>query len=127
MTDPADHRIEIAFGTPEQVGPGDVLLAEGEHPGAAANFAPGAAGHALGCACCAPRTGAGRALTALLHGRARGQLPFFRRVVVFACTGPGRAELAHAVSTDPVARACFRLSPDRAPARPGRQGPVSAA
>ena len=35
----------------------------------------------LGCACCAPRNAAGRALASLLQSRARGQTPFFRRVV----------------------------------------------
>ena len=127
MTNRFDARIPIVLGTPDEVRPGDVLLAEGGHPHAAASFAVAVVAHAPGCQCCAPRTGAGRALTALLHGRALGHMPFFARVLAWVPSQAGRAELAHAVAHDPVASACFRLSPACVPARPDRPGPASAA
>ena len=127
MTDRPDQRIPVVLGTPDEMQARDVLLAEGGHPQAAAGFAPASGRHARGCACCAPRTAAGLALTALLHERARGRAPFFERVVALVPTEAGRAELAHALSHDPVASACFRLSPAPDAARPDLPPPGSAA
>ena len=43
---------------------------------------PGLAGHAPRCPCCAPRSAATRALTALFHARARGEIAPFRRLFI---------------------------------------------
>lgn len=107
-----DARIAVSLGSPDQVGPDDALLAEGGHPAAAAAFTPGRPrqpGHSAACPCCSPQSQAGRALTGLLQDRARRKIPFFRRVVAYAVTDAGRAELLEALASDPVASACFRL------------------
>ncbi len=127
MTDTLDQRIPVVLGMPDQLRARDVLLAEGGHPQAAAGFTPASGRHAPGCSCCAPRTPAGLALAALLHERARGRAPFFERVVALVPTEAGRAELAHALSHDPVASACFRLSPAPDAARPDPPTPGNAA
>ncbi len=58
---------------------------------------PGLAGHAPGCPCCAPRSAATRALTALFHARARGEIASFRRLFIAveaARVGPLREAFA---------------------------------
>ncbi len=95
-----DARIPVVFD-PAAPEPDDVLFTEG------VDFTP-ATGHAPGCACCAARSEAGRALAALLHARARGQVAFFRRVVVVCTTPEGRAEVVGALAGDPVVSVCFK-------------------
>jgi len=105
-----DGRIPVAFGSLESAGPDDALLFEGAirpWSGAVAQFDL-EGGHAAGCACCAPRRGAGVALGWLLHARARAQVPYFRRVVVVARSDAGRASVEAALATDPLASLCFR-------------------
>jgi hypothetical protein len=96
-----DARVAVVFGAAEAAVPGDAVLREGE------DFMPDA-GHVAGCACCVGRTAAGRALAALLHARARDQIPFFRRVLVVLASEAGRAAVEGALANDPVAAACFR-------------------
>jgi len=96
-----DARVPVVFGPAGDAAPGDAVLREGE------DFMPDA-GHAAGCACCVGRTEAGRALAALLHARARNQVPFFNRVLVVLASEPGRAAVESALTNDPVASACFR-------------------
>jgi hypothetical protein len=91
-----------------QARPGDVVLREGA--GGPGGFTPEAGGHATGCACCAQRSPAGRALAALLQARARGEVAFFARVVAVCATPGGRAEVLAALAHDPVAASCFRLT-----------------
>ncbi len=108
---PQDARIPLILGRPDRAAAGDALLAEGDHPAAAACFTPAiSSGHGAGCACCASRNAAGRALAALLQDRARGTVPFFRRVVAFTLTQAGRREVEVALESDPVASSCFRLT-----------------
>lgn len=61
-----------------------LVLRHGETvPGAAAvAWLPLAAAHPPGCACCAPRAALAAALHGLFLRRARGEIGFFRRVVV---------------------------------------------
>jgi hypothetical protein len=112
MNFPLDARVPLIIGTMAIAGPQDLLLLEGEPwdlDGRAAVFFDVDSGHAPGCGCCGPRGAAGRALARALHGRARGDLPFFRRVVAVVVTQAGRAQVEAAVRDDPVASACFRL------------------
>jgi hypothetical protein len=89
----------------------DALLLEGKglaQPGR--DYFSVTEGHVIGCACCAPRNGAGMALSRLLLARARGQGVFFRRVVAVTKSEAGRAAVLHALANDPLASACFMLA-----------------
>jgi hypothetical protein len=103
-----DARVPVVFGSPDMAGPDDVLLFEGGEGLASFEVDQG---HAPGCACCTPRRAAGRALAALLQSRARGQVAFFRRVIVVTTSDAGRADIVAALRDDPVASACFRQAP----------------
>jgi len=105
----SDARVPVAFGLLQAALPDDALLFEGEiqpWAGATAAFSPGPR-HPPGCACCAARTGAGRALASLLHARARNEVPFFRRVLAVTVSAAGRAEVEDALQNDPIASTCF--------------------
>ncbi len=107
-----DGRIPVLLGAREAAGPGDALLLEGEGAlpaGAAARFGVQAGVHAMGCACCVPRSDAGRALGRLFLARARGEVPAFGRVVAVTRTPAGREAVAAAVAGDVLASARFRL------------------
>lgn len=80
-------------------------------PGAvpAAWWEPSADAHRPGCACCAGRSPAAMALAGLFAARARGGVPFFRRVVAFAATEAGRAELRAALE-DPLVAGRYRAA-----------------
>jgi hypothetical protein len=97
----SDARVPVVFAPVEAAGPDDAVLREGK------DFTPESE-HAPGCACCAGRTHAGRALATLLHARARTQVAFFRRVVVVIASEEGRAAVESALANDPVASTCFR-------------------
>jgi hypothetical protein len=87
MTDVSDARVPVVFAAPAEAGAEDALLLEAE-PGAACaagvvvRLPSAAAGHRFGCACCVPRGAAAEALGRLFLARARGEVRFFRRVVV---------------------------------------------
>jgi hypothetical protein len=106
-----DARIPLVFGRVEDAGPDDAVLMEGDDPvavaGAVVRIAPAAvADHAPGCACCLPRPPVAAALGGLFLARARGEVPFFRRVVaVVADDAPIRA----AIAGDPLVSGRFRL------------------
>ncbi|MCW3476830.1 hypothetical protein OL599_19875 [Rhodovastum sp. RN2-1] len=105
-----DARVPVVFGAVGDAGAGDALLIEGDAPApagrTAARFAATAL-HVAGCLCCLPRSAAGAALGALFLARARGEVPFFRRVVAVAAdTDAVRAALAD----DPLAAGRFRLA-----------------
>jgi hypothetical protein len=105
-----DSRISVVFGPLEAAEPGDAVLFEGEvqpFAGASVGFLPSAR-HAAGCACCTGRSAAGRALGSLLHARARNEVPFFTRVLVVVATDTGRADVATALLSDPIASGCFK-------------------
>jgi hypothetical protein len=107
MTRFVDARIPVVFGAPGAAGAEDVVLLEGEGAGPA-RWTHVAAGHPAGCACCKPRGAAAEALGRLFLARARGEVPFFRRVVASG-SPDAQAALAEAVANDPVASAYFRL------------------
>ena len=80
MTD-REPRVGLVFGTPSA---GEVVLGG---PGATAppgvtlvRVGAGFPGHRRSCPCCRPLVS--KALTALFHARARGELPFFRRLTI---------------------------------------------
>ena len=106
-----DARIPLVFGRVEDAGPDDAVLMEGDGPvavaGAVARIVPAAvADHAPGCACCLPRRPVAAALGGLFLARARGEVPFFRRVVVVVADDVQiRAEIAG----DPLVSGRFRL------------------
>jgi len=60
--------------------------------------------HASGCACCTPRAALAEALHRLFIRRARGEVPFFQRIVVAAAPDALRSALA-----DPLVAQRFRL------------------
>ena len=88
-----DARIPVVMGGLAEVGPEDALLS-GE-----------AVQHRLGCACCVGRDGVGQALGRLFQARARGEVAWFRRVVV---VGVAATAVAQALADDPLAAAWFR-------------------
>jgi hypothetical protein len=91
----ADDRIEVLFGTASLAGPQDAVLA------APAEFAR----HRAGCACCAGRGALAAALGHLFIARARGEVAYFRRVVVTGADAAARASLA----ADGLVAARFRV------------------
>jgi hypothetical protein len=107
-----DLRVPVVLAPLDQAGENDAVLFEGAGtwPGAGAVFVPRAV-HGAGCACCGARTEAGRALTGLLHRRARGETKFFTRVVVVVTSEAGLRDVDIALGSDPVSAACFRLTP----------------
>src|SRR5271166_4904844 len=90
MTMFADARIPVVFGSLQDAAPEDALLIEGDlptgghHPVARFDLTTGA-GHMAGCACCMRRGAAAAALAGIFVARARGTVPFFRRVVAVTC------------------------------------------
>lgn len=94
-----DARILVVFGTRSDARDGDFVLDDG---------LSGMIGHDAGCSCCASRTPAAETLGRLFLQRVRGEVAFFRRVLM---VGDNVAEQAirAAVQTDPVASARFRL------------------
>ena len=68
-------RIPIRVGPAASVGPDSYVLFESDMPA-------GAPLHVAGCACCAPRSALARALARLFMARARGEVTYFREVVV---------------------------------------------
>jgi hypothetical protein len=66
-------------------------------------------GHAPGCACCQPRSAAASGLDRLFQRRARGEIPFFRRVLAVTATAEGEMAVWTAIRSDPLVSARFRL------------------
>ena len=86
-----DARIPVVFGA--EPGDGDAVLPPGDD-----------AAHPAGCACCVARAPGAAGLDRLFLDRVRGDIPWFRRVVV---TGDDPA-LRAALTSDPVLSARFR-------------------
>ena len=100
MTRMIDARVPVAFGTHTTAQADDIILQDGLAP---------AAGHPVACACCPVRTPAAEALGQLFAQRARGETPFFRRVLVIG--GPEHQTAVRvALDCDPVVSARFRLA-----------------
>jgi len=112
-----DVRIPVRFGPVDQAGEDDALVVEGGVEGgpaprtgaAAAAFEPDGGGHPAGCACCVARSPAAQALHALFQARAKGEVPFFRRVLAVTRTPEGDRAVWSAVRNDPLAAGRFRL------------------
>ncbi len=100
MTLMFDARVPVVFGARSEMRDGDFVLNDG---------LGGAFGHDAGCRCCVGRTPAAETLRRLFMQRARGEVAFFRRVLVI---GDSAAEVAvrAALQSDPVAAARFRLA-----------------
>jgi len=106
----ADDRIPVVLGDTADATQDDAVLFEAPAAlwaGASASFSAQQT-HPAACTCCTARGPAGRALADLLHARARGKMPFFRRVIAVTRTEAGRAAILAALATDPIASACFR-------------------
>jgi hypothetical protein len=110
-----DARIPVLLGGAIP-GPDDAALVEtGAVPSpslrsciALGEFTP-TADHPVGCTCCAARPAAALALDRLFLRRARGEVPFFRRVAAVLTTADGEASLRTALTSDPVVSARYRL------------------
>ena len=94
-----DARVPVVFGNRCDAREDDAVLAGG---------LDGVPGHEAGCACCGTRTPAAQALSDLFMQRARGEVAFFRRVLVEGHTA--EAAVRAALQLDPVAAARFRLA-----------------
>ena len=106
MTLMFDARVPVVFGNCRDAQEGDVVLA-GVLDGSPGHDVVDAPGHAAGCACCVARTPAAQALGRLFLQRVRGEVAFFRRVLV---EGQAlEAAVRAALRSDPVAAARFRL------------------
>lgn len=107
-----DARIPLLFARPADPLPAETaVVVEGhaaDFPGAAAivRVTPRAAGLAR-CACCAPRHQIAQALAKLFFARARGEVAFFRQVVVI---GPDETAIRAAVADDVVTAARYRIA-----------------
>ncbi len=95
-----DGRVPVAFGGSRDARGDDAVLAAGWG---------GAAGHDAGCTCCATRTPAAQALGHLFMQRARGEVAFFRRVLIDG-DAAAEASVRAALQSDPVVAARFRLA-----------------
>ena len=99
MTLMFDARVPVVFGRSQDAQEGDAVLT-GE--------LDGVPDHGAGCACCVARAPAAQALGDLFVHRARGTIPFFRRVLVDG--DAAEAAVRAALQSDPVAAARFRLA-----------------
>lgn len=93
-----DARVLVVFGRPADVRDGDFVLDDGLSD---------TVRHDAGCSCCALRTPAAETLGRLFLQRARGEVAFFRRVLVIGNNAAEQAVRA-AMQSDPVVAARFR-------------------
>lgn len=100
MTKMFDARVPVVFGAAADARDGDAMLPD---------MAPATTGHVPACACCVQRTPAAEVLGRLFQQRARGEVAFFRRVVVKSDAG-GEDAIRAALASDPVVSARFRLA-----------------
>ena len=95
-----DARIPVVFGTLLDARDGDLVLDDG---------LGGEVGHDAGCRCCFGRSPAAETLGRLFLQRARGEVAFYRRILVVGDYLAERAIRA-AFQSDPVVAARFRLA-----------------
>lgn len=90
---------------------GDAVLVEGvgEVWGEAVERFAAEGGHLAGCACCVTHSQAAAALDRLFQRRARGQIPFFRRILAVTATPEGDMAVFAALRNDPLVSSRFRL------------------
>jgi hypothetical protein len=112
MKTPSSDRVLVVFGAVDAALRDDALLIEGDAaspPGhAIARIAAGTAfaAHPQGCLCCGARGTVAEALGRLYIARARGEVPFFRRVVAVV---KDRAAFRATLTRDVLAAARFEL------------------
>jgi hypothetical protein len=107
-----DARIPVVFADLSVAGGDDAMLLEADampEGRVGISFQPGPGVLAAGCACCTPRGPLAQALGEMFMARAKGSVPFFRRVVAVAATEDGRATMLSALIEDPVCVARFRV------------------
>ena len=97
MAPMVDARVEVVFGRASERQEGDVVVSEGLL----------GVGHPADCACCTSRTVAAEALSRLFLRRARGEVAFFRRVIIVA-NAASEAAVRTALQSDSVVSARFR-------------------
>ena len=111
---PRDPRTPVRLLAPGEAPPaGAAVLVEGDSPAlppaqAVARFDLPLTGHAIGCACCAPRNPAALALNSLFLMRVRGEVPYFTEVAAIPRGEKGAAAIRDALTDDPVVQARFR-------------------
>jgi hypothetical protein len=102
-------RIPVLFNTTPE--PDDATLVEDGHDmpatGYAIRFTATQPGHIIGCTCCTLRGPAADALGQMFAARARGQAPYFHRVIVLASPA-GEAAIRQALAGDVVCAARFK-------------------
>jgi len=118
-TGSGDGRIPVLLAGAGIAGAGAAVLPAG----AAARFTVEAGVHAVGCACCVPRSDAARALARLFLARARGEVALFRRVIAVTASPAGRAAVTAAVTGDVLASARFRMAEQARPEAPPPNSP----
>ena len=102
-----DARLPVRFGPLSSRLVNEAVLSDGvEADGPSARFSVGD-GHAAGCLCCLPRSGAAVALAALFRERAVG--PAFSGVLAVV-GAEGEVAVRAALAGDAVASARFRLT-----------------
>lgn len=94
--DERDDRVPVLLGEAGEVRPGDLVLPM-----------PPPAGHVASCRCCGGRDPLASALSGAFVARARGQGPWFDRVLLLDRPDATR-RLAAVLTGDPVAQARFR-------------------
>ena len=106
-----DARVPVSFGPAALAGPEARVVVPPVTEGPV-----GEGGHVPGCACCLPRGALAAALGRLFIARARGEVAFFRAVLV-ATDAPGAALDAAAVAAltaelagDPLISGRFRVA-----------------
>jgi hypothetical protein len=115
MMESVDDRVPVRFGSADAAGQDEALLVEGDaavparHAVARFTPSPGRISHPVGCACCTPRGPVAETLSRLFLARARGEVAFFRSVVVVA-TPAGEAVVRAALAEDQVSAGRFRLA-----------------
>ena len=99
-----DARVPVLIGGGQEAGADDAVLTEGNGD---ARWAA-ATEHRAGCACCVPRGAVAEALTGLFLARVRGEVPFFRRVIIVPHDEAGAQAVGAALRDDPFVSARFR-------------------
>lgn len=95
----------VLIGNRAEAGADDAVLAEGD-----ARWAAAATAHPTGCLCCVPRGAVASGLAGLFLARARGEVPFFRRVVAVPRGEAGADAIRAALRDDPFVSARFRFA-----------------
>ena len=103
MTLFVDARIAAVVGPALSSAADDVVLMEGR------DFVFLPVAHPAGCACCVARGPVAEAFSKLFLARVRGEIPYFRRVLVVTFSAKGQEAVIRALVEDPVVSARFRL------------------